>query len=160
MLLDGQLDFGIKAQVADAADGAGALGSTNVFDAGASKKLFGHDEMWLWARFAVTQTTRVVLSLLGDTTAATLATGGAGTEVIASTGDITVDEVGAALVDDGTERFITVRIRIPKQKLAMRWYGLWILGDGGTGETVVLGDAYVSASAPSHLLGAREAAPA
>jgi hypothetical protein len=158
MILDGQLDFGVKTQGANAASG-GVLGSTNVFDAGESKKLFGHDEMWLWARFGVTQCSQVQLDLRGDTTAATLATGGADTETIASTGSITADEVGTALADDATERFVTVRIRIPKQKLAMRYYGLWITTTG-TGDTVTAGDAYVVMGGQNHLLGARAAAPA
>ena len=158
MLLDAKLNFGIMAQTANAAS-SGVLGSTNVYDGGESKILFSDDGLWLVARFGVTQCSVVKVDLLGDTTAATLDTGGTDTPTIASTGNITVDEVGTALADDATTRYVQVRLPIPKQTTAARYYGLWITTTG-TGDTVSLGDAYIARDAPNNMLKAREAVPA
>ena len=165
MILDRKLNFGILVSADISTDG---LISANVYDAGESKVLFDTDEYKLVFRVAVSQCSKLVLTLLGDTTAATLATGGTATEVIAS-GTFTVDEAGTALADDATERYVRGIIPIPKQNLAMRYYGLFAVGTGTTANLVdsgsqfndaqVAGDAHVVLDAADNLLWKRAAVP-
>lgn len=165
MIVDRKLNFGILASADISTNG---LISCNVLDLGASQFLFNADGDKLFFRVAVSQCSSLTLSLLGDTTAATLATGGTATEVIAS-GTFTVDEDGTALADDATERFVTGHILIPKQKRAMRFYGLFAVGVGTTSNLVdsasqfsdaqIAGDAYVVRDAADNLLHKRELIP-
>ena len=165
MIVDRKLNFGILVSGDISTNG---LISANVYDAGESKILFDTDEYKLFFRVGMDQCSSFTLSLVGDTTAATLATGGVATEVIAS-GTFTIDDTGAALVDDADNVYVQGCISIPKQRLAMQYYGLFAVGVGTTSNLIdhgsqfndvhIAGDAYVIRDGADNLINPRAAIP-
>jgi len=166
-IVDKYLDFGIHTSSDISSNG---IISFNVIDMGESLILFSSEEpMYLFFRVSVTQCSSLTITLVGDTSAATLVTGGADTEVIAS-GTFTADEVGTALVNDGTARYVSGYIPIAKQKAAMRFYGLFAIGVGTTSNLLdtgsqftaqyKAGDAYVVRTPPTNMVLGRAAIPA
>ncbi len=165
--VDKYLDFGFHISSNLSSNG---IISFYVIDMGELLILFSSEEpLYLFFRVGVTQCTKLTITLVGDTSVVTLDTGGVDTEVIAS-GVFTTDEDGTALVDNADAVYVSGYIPIAKQKLAMRWYGLFAVGEGTTSNMIdhasqfvdddKAGDAYVVRTPPTNMVSKRLAIPA
>lgn len=151
MYVDGDMDFGI----AETTNAANDVVSTNVFDAGAAKLVFTSARpMHVWYNLIWTVGTGTLtyhLALRGADDAA-LTTNPI---IIASSGTVTTEDDGTVLTSSSD---IENYFAIPIQKVAKRYYGLWLTGGGTT--FTINGDAKVVYDSQTNLIGKQAAVPA
>lgn len=150
MIIEGNFNFGTPAIT----NSNTATISTNYFDAGSAKLVFpGETKMKLYYNFAVSSDcTGALIDFRGaDNTAGT-----SNPSIIAATGNLTYDRLGAAL-GTGTQ-YVSGSISVGHQKVAKRYYSCF-LTLAGTNPDSTAGDAFLVLDAQSNMLNEQAAAP-
>lgn len=155
-MLDANFAFDVTPQTIGAANPAIDVLSTNVYDAGAAKKLFAGDSRrpgFMAVGCLVTAGTNPTLRarLVGaDNDALTT-----NPEIIADTGAVAFDDAGSALAANG---FFHKEVPITGQKAAKRYYG--IIYTPGTVDTAVKVTGVIAFEPQTGHPGKRQAVPA